>query len=95
MYTQAVQKPDMTELLVHDDGVLLPELERTYRNRLTHDPRDLDRARALARPSDRIRLGVFYRNEQSVRYDNLRRTPVKTPAERLGLLNTELDKYAV
>ena len=95
MYTQAVQKPDMTELLVHDDGVMLPELERTYRNRIAHDPRDLDRARALARPTDRIRLGVFYRNEQSVRYDNLRRAPARTPAERLGLLNTELDKYAV
>ena len=95
MYAQAVQKPDMTELLVHDDGVLLPELERTYRNRLAHDPHDLDRARALARPSERIRLGVFYRSEQSVRYDTLRRAAVKAPAERLALLNTELDKYAV
>ena len=52
-----------------------PELERTYKHRLTHDPRDLDRARQLATPGERLRLGVFYRNARSARYDLIRRVP--------------------
>ena len=71
------------------------ELERTYRNRLTHDPRDLNRARELAMVSDHVRLGVFYRNETNVKYEDTRRTQARTVQERIGLLNAELDKYAV
>ena len=95
LYQRALQNPDLTELLVHDDGVVVPELERTYRNRLPHDPRDLARARELAMPGDRIRLGVFYRDPAKVRYDVIRRVPVPSVPERLALLDTELDKYAV
>lgn len=95
LYQRALQNPDLTELLVHDDGVVVPELERTYRNRVTHDPRDLARARELAIPGDRIRLGLFYRDPTKVRYDVIRRVPVPTLPERLALLDTELDKYAV
>ncbi|HET9010800.1 MAG TPA: thiamine pyrophosphate-dependent enzyme [Gemmatimonadaceae bacterium] len=95
LYQQAVQKPDLMELLVHDDGVTVPELERTYRNRLAHDPRDLARARELATPGDRIRLGVFFKDASRARYDLIRRVPAHSPAERGILLNAELDKYAV
>ena len=95
IYQLAVQKPDATEMLVHEDGVLVPELEKTYRNRLPHDPRDLARARELARPGERVRLGVFYRDESRPRYDVIRRVPPRTAAERVALLNQELDRYAV
>jgi 2-oxoglutarate ferredoxin oxidoreductase subunit beta len=95
IYQQAVQQPDATEMLVHEDGVLVPELEKTYRNRLPHDPRDLARARELAMPGDRIRLGVFFRDESRPRYDVIRRVPSRTAAERVTLLNQELDRYAV
>lgn len=95
MYTKAVQQPDLIEMLVHDDGVLVPELAKTYRNRVAHDPRNLEQARAMAMPHERIRLGVFYRNETNVKYDDLRRVPARSASERVGLLNAELDKYAV
>jgi len=94
-YQRAVQYPDMIELLVHDDGVMVPELDRTYRNRLAHDPHDLNRARELAMPDERIRLGVFFRDETKVKYEDLRRVPMRTAAERIGMLNAELDKYAI
>jgi hypothetical protein len=45
MYEAAVRDPGMIELLVHDDGVVAPELDKIYRNRATHDPSDLDSAR--------------------------------------------------
>ena len=95
IYQIAVQKPDRIELLVHEDGVMVPELEKTYRQRQVHDPRDLDRARQLAEPGDRIRLGVFYRDARKPRYDLIRRAPSRTAADRIALLNAELDKHAV
>ena len=95
IYQLAVQKPDVIELLVHDDGVTVPELERTYKNRIAHDPADLNRARELATVGDRVRLGVFYRDESKPKYEDIRRVPARTAKERIGLLNAELDKYAV
>ena len=95
IYQRAVQKPDVVELLVHDDGVVVPELEKTYRNRIVHDPRDLDRARAIAHDEERIRLGVFYRDTAKARYDLIRRPVARSAQERLTLLDAELDRYAV
>ena len=95
IYQRAVQQPDVIEMLVHDDGVVAPELEKTYRNRMTHDPRDLDRARSLASASGNVRLGVFFRDASRARYDLIRQVPARTAGERVDLLNMELDKYAV
>jgi 2-oxoglutarate/2-oxoacid ferredoxin oxidoreductase subunit beta len=95
MYTDVVRDPSRTELLTHDDGVTVPELDRIYRNRLAHDPRDLDAARRLAAPGERLRLGLFFRDATRPRYDDLRRLPPRTARERLDLLNAELDRHAL
>ncbi len=95
IYDEAVRSPDAIELLVHDDGVHVPDLDQIYKNHLIHNPRDLDAARRLARPSGRVRLGVFYRNEDLPRYEELRELPAHTAEERVKLLNEELDRYAV
>jgi 2-oxoglutarate ferredoxin oxidoreductase subunit beta len=95
VFQAAVRTPDLIELLVHDDGVLVPELEKTYRNQRVHDPRDLDEARRLAETSEKIRLGVFFRDESRPRYDLLRAVPKLTMDEKLVRLNEELDRYAV
>jgi len=60
-----------------------------------HDPADLDAARHLADVDDRIRLGLFFRDEARPCYDELRRTRKISAAERIALLNAELDKHAV
>ncbi len=95
MYDEAVKNPGMIELLVHDDGVVAPEIDKIYSNRIAHDPSDLDSARRLAEDSNRIRLGLFYRNESRARYDLLQKPPKVTSSERIALLNEELDRYAV
>ena len=95
IYQIAVQKPDRIEMLVHEDGVLVPELERTYSNRRPHDPRELDRARELASDEEKVRLGVFFRDPTRARYDLIRQVQARSVDERVSLLNTELDKYAV
>ena len=95
IYDAAVKTPDLIELLIHDDGVWVKDLEKIYQHTLYHDPKDLNAARALAEPMDRVRIGVFYRNESLPRYEEVRRLPVHTAEERVKTLNEELDRYAV
>lgn len=95
VFEETVRNPAAIEMLVHEEGVLVRELEPIYKNRVRHDPRDLAAARAYAEPDDRIRLGVFYRNPEVPRYDEIRRPPVRTAEERIARLNAELDRYAV
>ena len=49
-------------MLVHDDGVVVPELEKIYKNQVAHDPHDLDAARRIAGATDRVHLGVLFRD---------------------------------
>jgi 2-oxoglutarate/2-oxoacid ferredoxin oxidoreductase subunit beta len=95
IYQIAVQKPDVIEMLVHDDGIMVPELERTYKQRRPHNPADLAQARELASTEDMVRLGVFFRDPARARYDLIRQVPALSVDERVALLNRELDKYAV
>jgi hypothetical protein len=90
-----VRKPDVIELLVHDDGVTVPALASVYKHTLHHDPLDLDGARRLAEGGDRIRLGVFFRDESRSRYEDIRRLRTFTAEERVALLDGELEQYAV
>lgn len=95
MYEEAVRQPDVIELLVHDDAVQAPGLDAVYQHRVVHDPTNLHEARRLAEANDRIRLGVFYKNPDAPRYEELRKLPAHTADERIALLNQELDRYAV
>src|SRR5690242_417087 len=95
IYERAVKDPGLVELLVHDDGIVVPELDKIYKNRVAHDPSNLDAARQLANPGERLRLGLFFRDEQRVCYDELRRPRKISAGERISLLNAELDKHAV
>lgn len=95
IFEKVVKTPDLTELLVDEEGIDVSALGGIYKNQLRHDPSDLDRARWLAEPSDKIRLGLFYKNESQPRYEETRRVPKHTVDEKLALLNRELDRYAV
>lgn len=95
IFREAVKKPSLMELLVHEDGVIVPELDKIYTTQTPHDPGDLDEARRLAETSDRIRLGVFYKDGSRPRYDEIRRLPAHTAEEKIRLMNEEFDRYAV
>jgi len=95
LYQPAVQDPARIALLVHDDGVVAPELTTSYKTQIPHDPRDLDAARRLADASEPVHLGLFFRDATRARYEELRRVPPRTAEERIALLEAELDRYAV
>jgi 2-oxoglutarate/2-oxoacid ferredoxin oxidoreductase subunit beta len=94
-FQDAVQDRTLVELLVHDDGVQVPQLSGIYKQQRTHDPSDLHAARRLAEDEQPIRLGVFYRDPSKPRYEETRRRPMRTAQEKISLLDKELDRYAV
>ena len=95
LYERAVKDPSLIEMLVHDDGIVVPELDAIYKRRHVHDPASIDEARRLADVDDRITLGLFFRDERRPRYDEIRRPRKISASERIALLNAELDKHAV
>ena len=95
VFQEAVRKPQAIELLVHDQGIGDPDVEKLYQNHIQHDPSNLAEARRLAETGDKIRLGLFYRSESNPCYDEIRRLTRHTVEEKIEILNSELDKYAV
>lgn len=95
IFEAAVRNPDMSELLVHEDGINVPDLDGIYKHQLRHDPADLDQARRLAEPNEKIRLGLLYQNTSLPRYDEVREVPSFTADQKIEMLNKEFDRYAV
>ena len=89
--------PDNVRLLVHDDGVPVdPPVARTYRNRVEHDPSDLAAARQLAADTERIAIGLLYRDARARRYDELTVRGLGMSADdKLAALERELDRFAI
>ena len=48
VFEKQVKDPDYTELLVHENGVIAPGLEKLFKAQREHDPKDIGEARALA-----------------------------------------------
>ena len=96
VYLEAVQDPARIAMLVHDDGVVVPELDKIYKNAGARTTRTTStRPARIAEQTDHIHLGVFFRDASKPRYEETRRVAPHTPAERVQLLDEELDRYAV
>ena len=95
IFEQRVKDPNTTELLVHEDGVDPPGLEKLFKARRVHDPKNIDEARSLARRTDMLRLGVFFRDDSLPVYEDVRAVPPVTPQEKIDRLNKEFERYAV
>lgn len=95
LFEEAITNPDAIEMLVHPDGVEVPDLASTYKDQVYHDPTDIDAARRYAEDQSMVRLGVFFRDESRPRYEETRRLPTLTAEEKLTVLEQEFDRYAV
>lgn len=95
VYQKFVTDPARIALLMHEDGVNVPELGKLYANHVAHDPHDIHAARRLAADRDHINIGLFFIDPTRPRYEETRRVAPRTAAERVALLNGELDRYAV
>ncbi len=73
MFEPWLHDPGKTLLVSHPNGLTIsPELSRTYRNQIEHDPLNLDRAREIASSEDPIPVGILYHNPAVPCYDDLR-----------------------
>jgi 2-oxoglutarate ferredoxin oxidoreductase subunit beta len=95
IFQQAAQSLELTELLVHPDGISEPDVEALYPNHVPHDPKDIVAARSVASAHDKIRLGLFFLNRDAPCYDETRQLPLCTAEEKIDALNAEFDRYAV
>jgi len=95
VFEQRVKDPETTELLVHEDGVDPPGLEKLFKARRVHNPKNIDEARSLARRNDMLRLGVFFRDDSLPVYDDVRAVPPVTPQEKINRMNKVFERYAV
>ena len=95
MFADQIKNPDLTEMLVHEDGVDPPGLEKLFKSRRVHDPKDINEARALAQRTDMLRLGIFFRDDSFPVYDEIRAVAPVSAEAKIQRLEQEFDRYAV
>ena len=95
VFLDNVKNPDLTELLIHDEGVDVPSLHALFKSRRVHDPKNIDDARALAQRTDMLRLGVFFRDDSLPVYEEVRAVSPVSAEEKITRLNEEFDRYGV
>jgi 2-oxoglutarate ferredoxin oxidoreductase subunit beta len=95
VFLENVKNPDLTELLVHEEGVDVPSLHQLFKARRVHDPKNINDARALAQRTDMLRLGIFFRDDSMPVYEEVRALPPVSADEKIARLNQEFDRYGV
>lgn len=97
MFEPWMHDPERILLVNHERGLTLsPSLARIYKNQVTHDPSDINRAREIASSIDPIPVGILYHNPEVPRYEEVRNAGQLRTIDliRKGL-NAELDKFTV
>jgi 2-oxoglutarate ferredoxin oxidoreductase subunit beta len=97
MFEPWLHDPGKTQLLTHKDGLTItPELARTYKNQIEHDPSNIDRAREIASSQDPIPVGILYHNPEVPCYEDLRNAGQVRTADKIRTgFEAELDKFTV
>ncbi|NQV52020.1 MAG: 2-oxoglutarate oxidoreductase [Flavobacteriales bacterium] len=96
-FSQAVAKDNSVTLLDHANGIELdPQVRKSFKQVIQHDPSDILKAREYAELEDSLPLGLFYQNTEAERYDEYGAHNLHMPVkERLSELNGLLDRYAI
>ncbi len=84
-------------LMEHEAGIKLAEpIRGMFPRTVSHDPRNLCKARDLADRDDVYPIGVFYRNDNASRYDHMTSKGLDvTRTEKMAAINGMFDKFAV
>ncbi len=97
IHDPAMHDPNRILLLNHERGLKLsPTLAKVYKNQLTHDPLNIDRAREIASSTDPIPVGILYHNPDVPCYEDTRHSGQLRTTELIEKgLNKEFDKVTV
>lgn len=97
LFDPIVRDPDSLVFLDDENGIKpSDEVKKVYSQSMPHDSTNLDRAREISQMTDRVPIGVLYRNPSVPVYDDLRKPagPVDM-AMRREALEREFDRFAV
>ena len=97
MFEPWVHDPARMLMLTHENGLRVsPALQKIYRNQLTHDPSNMNRAREIASIDDPIPVGILYRDPEVPCYEDLRGAGALRTADGIrSALDAEFDKFTV
>jgi 2-oxoglutarate ferredoxin oxidoreductase subunit beta len=97
IHDPAMHDPNRILLLNHERGLKVsPTLAKVYKNQITHDPLNIDRAREIASSIDPIPVGILYQNPDVPCYEEVRHAGQLRTTELIEKgLNKELDKVTV
>jgi 2-oxoglutarate ferredoxin oxidoreductase subunit beta len=97
VFSNLMSDPKKLLMLEHPDGIQLSDtLARHYPTREQHDPTDLNRAREIAARDDLTPIGVLYKDESVLRYDQIAKPRIKpTWEQRETLLNRAFDRFGI
>ena len=70
-------------------------MAQVYKNRVVHDPSDIDAARIMARESEDLRIGVFFKDGDRPIYEETRHLAHMSVADKMEIMEKEFDRYAV
>jgi 2-oxoglutarate ferredoxin oxidoreductase subunit beta len=97
LFDSLLSNPDNLVLLTHANGMHVSEtMAKVYKTQEEHDPSDIHRAREIAEWSDRVPVGILYRNEEIPRYNELKR-PERMPSweQRETVLGRAFDRFGI
>jgi len=91
------QDPQKVVLLTHDGGIRLDDaVARTFKHQEAHDPSDLGGARDWAAREDVVPIGLFYRNQESDRYDEFTHHGLgMSAADKVAAVQRDLDRFLI
>lgn len=97
LFDPFVMDPNKIMVLTHEKGLQLNgALSGVYKNRMEHDPSDINKAREIAEMDDFLPVGILYRNENRECYDEVRkRRRVYTLEMRKEALEREFAKFSI
>jgi hypothetical protein len=93
----AQQDPSQVLLMTHPDGIPVDDaLLRVFTNHVEHDPADLKGGRDHAAREDVVPIGLFYRDENAVCYDDFCKEGLGMSASaKVEAVQDELNRFVI
>ena len=91
------QDPSQVLMMTHPNGIPVdPALAKVFTNNVEHDPSDLSAGRDHAAREDVVPIGLFYRDENAVCYDDFCKEGLGMSASaKVEAVQAELNRFVV
>jgi 2-oxoglutarate ferredoxin oxidoreductase subunit beta len=97
MFDPLMSNPENLIMLTHKNGMQMSDaLKKVYKNIEEHDPSEMLQANYYANMTDKMPVGILYKNENVPCYEELRKPErAVTPKLKQEALEQEFDKFGI